>query len=114
MSSTPSACRHFRKISAPLSIVLLFPWSLALVFLDPRHHAAQVRSDVLHLQLLFGFAKGIELLAAGFVLIDPLTGELAALDLRQDLLHGGASFIGDHARAAGEVAIFGGIRDGIA
>src|SRR5215471_8609157 len=98
MSSTPSACKHFRKISAPLSIDHLFPGSVVLVFLNPGHHAAEVRPNFLHLQLLFGFAKRIELLAAGLVLVDPLAGELAALDLRQNLLHGGASFIGDDTR----------------
>ena len=45
------------------------------------------------------------------VLGDPLLGEFAGLDFGEDLLHFGAGLLVDDARAAGVVAVLGGVAD---
>ena len=45
------------------------------------------------------------------VLGDPLAGEVAGLDVSEDLLHRLPGGVADHSRAAGHVAVFGRVRD---
>jgi hypothetical protein len=59
-------------------------------------------------------AQPLEVRQTGAVLGDPLVGELARLDLGEDLLHGGSGLRPDDALAAGHVAILGGVADGVA
>ena len=53
-------------------------------------------------------------MAAGFVFVDPLFGEFAGLDFGEDLFHFGAGLIVYDARAAGVVAVLGGVADAVA
>src|ERR1700757_2981655 len=82
--STPSARRHCRTMSAPLSIHHLFcgvlrsGWLLAF-FRQPTHHAAQLGAHDFDRVLLFFLAQHVEVGAAGFVLFDPFLRELARL-----------------------------------
>src|SRR5690606_25738319 len=55
--------------------------------------------------------EALEVLAACLMLADPLLGELAALDLGEDLLHLGPCLIGNDARTAGQVSVLGRIGD---
>src|SRR5262249_22117048 len=88
--------------------------ALALPVVDPRHHRAQVPADLLDLLALCLLAHALEVLLARLVLGDPLLRELARLDVREDLLHRLAGLVGDHARAAGHVAVLGRVRDRVA
>src|ERR1035437_2464002 len=81
---------------------------------EERHHVAEALADGFDLVGLGGSAHGEEFVAAGFVLVDPLFGEFAGLDFGEDLLHFGASLSVDDARAAGVVAVFGGVADAVA
>src|SRR5690606_29075213 len=81
---------------------------------DPRHHLAELAAHLLDLVLAIGFAELLELAAPAATLGDPLLGELAALDLAEDLAHLVLHRRGDDARAASEVAVLGGVGDGVA
>src|SRR6266567_222956 len=114
--STPSARKHCKKISAPLSIHDLFGRRrlglgglLARILLQPRHHAAQVCSHSFHLVFFLGFAQGGKILSASLVLFDPFTCEGARLNVSEDLLHRGAGFVPNNFRTAREIAIFRGV-----
>ena len=61
-----------------------------------------------------GGTQGVEVRPARLGLLDPLAGELARLNLLQDLLHLLLGGRGDHARPAGDVAVLGGVRDAVA
>src|SRR5882757_4942556 len=83
--STPSARRHCRTMSAPLSIHHLF-WHGGIhrflsVLGQPAHHAAELRSHNLDGMLLLLFPQSVELRAAGLVLRNPLACELPALNV---------------------------------
>src|ERR1035437_6228978 len=118
--STPSARRHCRTMSAPLSIRHLLGGVLGcicrlLTFLgQPAHHAAQLRADDLNGMLLFFLAQSVELVAAALVLRNPFPRELAALNVGQRLLHGGARGIAHNLLSARQIAVFRRIRDGMA
>src|SRR6202008_3197575 len=58
-----------------------------LVFLQPRHQAAQLRADFLDRMMLAFLLQLAEVWQPALVFGDPLVGELARLDLREDLLH---------------------------
>src|SRR5215831_5276570 len=84
--STPSARRHCKTISAPLSIHHLFGLlgrgSGLLAFLrQPTHHAAQLRADDFDRMLLLSLAHLVEVRTASFVLGDPFLGKLAGLNI---------------------------------
>src|SRR5450432_3900384 len=89
--STPSARRHCRTMSAPLSIHHLFGCGslrrLFAVLGQPTHHAAQLRAHDLDGMLFFFFTQRVEILPAILVLSNPLASELAALNVGQRLLH---------------------------
>ena len=75
---------------------------------------AQASTDFFDLVRAIGLAQLVELLATALALGDPLFGELAGLDLLQDLLHLGLGLGGHDARAARDVAVLGGIADAVA
>src|SRR5215831_11642169 len=85
---------------------LLFRHTDLLLSLQERHHGAQFTADFLDGLVSFLLAHGQELVPAGAVLAHPLPGELARLDLAQDLAHFGAGLLIDDARTAGVVAVF--------
>src|SRR5713101_461770 len=87
--STPSARRHCRTMSAPLSIHDLRP-GLLHILLQPRHHAAQPGAHCFDRVLLLFLAQSGEIASAVLVLLDPLLGKRAILNSRQNLFHGGA------------------------
>src|SRR5262252_7063833 len=76
-----------------------------LVARQPRHHRAQLGADFLNRVLLFALAHRRKVLAAFFVLFDPLFGKAAVLDARQHFLHRLARLIADNFLAAGQIAI---------
>src|ERR1700745_926189 len=88
--STPSARRHCRTMSAPLSIHHLFWGALRSSFLaflgQPAHHAAQLRTDNLDGVLLFLLAQLVEVGAASLVFRNPLLSEFSGLNVGQRLL----------------------------
>src|ERR1700693_4036196 len=103
-------------MSAPLSIhhpfrgiLGSFRWLLALLG-QPAHHAAQLRAHNLDGMLLLFFAQGVELVPPALVLRNPLSRELATLNVGERLLHSGARRIAHHLLAARQVAIFRRIR----
>src|SRR5262249_23766891 len=81
---------------------------------DPGHHPAQPGTDDLDRMLLALLDEFGERRPACVVLGNPFTGERAVLNLVQNLahfrLHGGS----DDPRAAGDVAVLGGVRDRMA
>src|SRR5215470_10067376 len=117
--STPSAPRQSNTISEPLRVhdLGLF-WRSGFGFLavlvQPRHHSPQLRADFFDRVLLLGVAQSSELLAAGFVFFNPLAGESAVLNARQDFFHLGAGLIADDHVAASKIAVFGGVGDRVA
>src|ERR1035437_2952204 len=104
--------RRTQRVPRP---VLLGYGDADFLFLSEEgHHIAKALADGFELVGLGGFAHGEEIVAAGFVLSDPLFSELAGLDFAEDFFHFGASLSVDDAGAAGVIAIFGGIADGVA
>src|SRR5215475_14703596 len=85
-----------------------------LVLGDPGHHAAQLATDLLDRVLGAHAAHGLEAGLAGLALGDPVAGEAAGLDVGEDALHLLLGLVGDDARAAGVVAVLGGVRDRVA
>src|SRR4029450_1296922 len=77
--------------------------------LDPAHHRAESLADLLDLVVRLGAPRGEEARAVRLVLEHPLSRELAALDLLQDLLHLGADVIVDHAGPAAVVTELRGV-----
>ena len=63
--------------------------------------------------LLAGLAQSVELLAAAVALGDPFLGELARLDLLQDLLHRLLGGRRDDTRSTRDVAVLGGVADAV-
>src|SRR5512143_351690 len=82
--------------------------------LDPGHHLAEPPAHLLDGMVGVALAHREEPGAMGLVLQHPLPGELAGLDLGEDLLHLDLGAIVDDARAPGVVAVLGGVGDRIA
>ena len=59
-------------------------------------------------------ARRLEAGLAGVALVDPVAGEAAGLNIGQDAPHLGPGLLGDDPRAAGVVAVFGGVGDRVA
>src|SRR5207244_3510845 len=87
---------------------------LGLAGRDPRHHAPQLGPDDLDRMLPVVLPQLVEALPTGVVLLDPLVGEAAVADLREDALHLGAGLVGDDAGPARHVAVLGGVGDRVA
>src|SRR5216684_6775346 len=116
--STPSARRHCRTISAPLSIhdlrlgLLLGPELLGIL-LQPRHHAAESCAHGLDRVLLFLLAQGGEVVSPILVFLDPLASERAVLAASKNFLHGSACGVPRDLFTTSEIAVFGRVGDGI-
>src|SRR3984893_12135023 len=82
--------------------------------LDPGHHLAQPPAHFLDGAGRVALPHREEARAVRLVLQHPLPGELAGLDLGEDLLHLGLGPVVDDARAAGVVAVLGGVGDRVA
>ena len=78
----------------------------------PRHHSTEAGACLLDLMVLPGLEQLVVILQATLVFGDPLLGEFAGLDLRENLLHLNLSLRIDHARPAGDVAKLGRLGDG--
>src|SRR6266699_2293932 len=85
-----------------------------LPLLRPRHHGTQRRAHALDQMVVLLAAHALEVGTALPTFLDPFTGEGAALDIGQDLLHPGADGGRDEGRAAGVIAVFRGVRDRVA
>src|SRR3954464_8264762 len=81
------------------------------VLLDPRHHLAQPRADLLDRQLRGHAPARQQHRRPGTVLEDELLGVFARLDAVQDLLHALARALVDHLGAGNVFAVFGVVRD---
>src|SRR3984957_16245770 len=79
---------------------------------DERHHVAELGPDLLDRVVEPGLTDGLVVGWAVCVLLHPLLGERAVLDLGQDPGHLGADRLVDHPRSPGEVAVLGGVGDG--
>src|SRR5664280_2849086 len=79
-----------------------------------RHLRSQLYTDLLDELVLFTFAGRLELGAPVPVLVDPLFGVDAVLDLLEDLPHLAARRLGHDARAGRVVAVLGRVADRIA
>src|SRR5690606_32597745 len=75
------------------------------------HAFAQACADLFDLALAVLLQPGFVLRLAGLVLGDPVAGEGPVLNLVQDGLHARLGLFVDHARAAGDGAVFGRFRD---
>ncbi len=80
---------------------------------DPGHQAAEALADLLDGVLALAALGGEEAGLARLVFEDELAGELAGLDLLEDLPHLGPGVLGDDPGASGVVAVFGGVRDAV-
>src|SRR5919202_1139692 len=79
--------------------------------LDPIHVRAQLLAHGLDLGAGLLGPHPLEVLLPGAVLGDPLAGEVARLDLAEDVAHVLARLVGDDALAARVVAVLGRVRD---
>src|SRR4051812_17007198 len=79
---------------------------------NPRHHRAQLRTDLLDRMLGCGVAHAIEVRAPVLVLCNPLAREVARLDLTENLLHLSLRLRRDDARAPRHLAVLRGVADG--
>src|SRR2546430_11936012 len=77
------------------------------VLVDPVHHRAELAALALDLVILLLGPHPLEVLLPGAVLGNPLLGELARLDLVEDLLHRLAGRLADDPLAAGRVPVLG-------
>src|SRR5262247_2197686 len=98
------ATPRLRSIPAPVDQTIL---------LEPGHHAAQPLPHSLDQVLPGRRLEPLEIRLAGPVLPHPLVGELPRLDVFEKLAHHLADALVDDARAARQVAVLGGVADGI-
>src|SRR5262249_12361631 len=82
--------------------------------LQERHHRAQAGAELFDGVLLFGFALGKKVRAAGFVFGNPFLGEAAVANFSKKLSHFVARLLRDDSRTGGVIAMFSGVTDGIA
>src|SRR5450759_3870108 len=82
--------------------------------IQERHLRAQLRADFLDELALLLFARCLERRAPVPVLVYPLLGIVAVLDLLEDLPHRAAGRLGHDARAGRVVAVLGRVADRIA
>src|SRR5688500_3778910 len=80
---------------------------------EPRHELPQLGADLLDRVVRALLPELAEVRHPAPILGDPLVGELAALDLPEDLLHGGARLRPDDALPARHVAVLGRVADGV-
>src|SRR5579885_465728 len=104
----------FGKVGRDSSRPPSLRYSRLFLLLQKRHHLPQLRADLFDLLRLRRFPHLQKILAARLVLANPLPGELARLDLAQNLLHLLAGFFRNHPRTARVIAIFRRIRNRVA
>src|SRR5450755_649739 len=93
--SSPPVKRQSRRQAPSVARSLLLKLRV-----DPVHLGAQLLAHDLDLVARLLLAHALEVLLAGTVLGDPLAGEVARLDLAQQLLHRRPRLRADHALAA--------------
>src|SRR5581483_8485790 len=86
--------------------------ALDILFRHPRHHATEALAGFFDDMLLAGGEQFLVVFQATLVFFHPFGGEFAGLDFFQDFLHLGLGLFIDDARAAGDVAVLGGFRNG--
>src|SRR5579872_1316594 len=115
---TASPCVPSRRVVSNVEIFMGVSgggWYSGFLFLfEERHHFAQLAAHRFDGGSAGGVAHGEETVTSGFVLVDPLAGELARLDFGKDLFHFGPRLFVDDARAARVVPILGGVGNGVA
>src|SRR6267142_6302693 len=79
--------------------------------LDPRHHGAQLGTDLLDRMSRALRAHGLERGLVDAVLQHPVLAELARLNVAEDPLHLGLGLRRHHARAGDIFAVLGGVGD---
>src|SRR5690606_26164291 len=82
-----------------------------LVLADPRHHRAQLRTDLLDLVSGGQTTAGGHFRVVGTAFQDEALGVFTVLDVGQAFLHGGTGFAGNHARTGHVLAVLGVVRD---
>ena len=75
----------------------------------PRHHGAKTGARLFDLMLFAFLEELVVFLQATLVLAHPLLGELAGLNLFENLFHLGLGVLVDDARTTGDVTILGGL-----
>src|SRR5579863_2156300 len=80
-----------------------------LVGSEPGHEGTQLAPDLFDRMLLGFLAQSFEVLHPGVILADPFVGELARLDIGENLLHRIARRLADDAFAARHIAVLGGV-----
>src|ERR1700681_188133 len=75
--------------------LLLLRYAFLLLLFQERHHLPEFFAHALDRLLARCLAHGQELVTASLVFLNPLAGELAGLNLGQDLLHLLACLAGD-------------------
>src|SRR5688572_1703345 len=83
----------------------------APALLQPRHARTQLLAHGFELVIEIRLHEAVVFLAPVGVLLDPLLGELALLDLLENLAHLFLGLVVDDARAAREIAVLGGVGD---
>ena len=81
--------------------------------LDPGHHAAQFLADHFNGMLAANTTQRLQFCGARLIFQDEFPGEIPGLDLSENPLHLLLGLFGDDTRTAGEVAVLGGVGDGI-
>src|SRR5215210_4074391 len=76
--------------------------------------SSQFRPDSLDLLRCLPASHGQEARSAGLIFQNPVPGELAALDIREDLTHPLPHALVYDLRSRSVVAVLGGVRDGVA
>src|SRR5438045_4177713 len=109
----PGACSPSRSVVSKIRTSPSGIGDHLLVGVQPRHHRAEPRADLLDLGPPGLLAHLLEVREAVLGLSDPLLRELAALDLVQDAAHLRAGLLVDDARSARVVAVLRGVGDGV-
>src|SRR5436190_6885140 len=109
----PGACSPSRSVVSKMRTSPSGIGDHLLVGVQPRHHRAEPRADLLDLGPPGLLAHLLEVREAVLGLSDPLLRELAALDLVQDAAHLRAGLLVDDARSARVVAVLRGVGDGV-
>src|SRR6185369_3381242 len=90
-----------------------FSGSIHFFGVDPAHEFAELAAGDFDGVVLVFFFHRFEVLAAALGFVDPFAGERTVLNFLEDLLHFLLGFFGDDPRAAGVVAVLGGVRDAV-
>src|SRR5205085_11344855 len=109
----PGACSPSRSVVSKMRTSPSGIGDHLLVGVQPRHHRAEPRADLLDLGSPGLLAHLLEVREAVLGLAHPLLRELPALDLVEDAAHLRAGLLVDNARPACVVAVLRGVGDGV-